>query len=127
MDASTGLIQYTLILDNSPFPDLPDTKLQLSARPDPTGFTLVTLSVQRRSNSSFVKIEVGYYYCCTSILYVQCVQSQSMQGTNLDSVEIEEITVTIGGQQCVISSVVTTETPNQVSNHPNGLWDKFPY
>ena len=58
MEASSGLIQYTLILDNAPFPDLPDSDLQLSARPDPTGFTLVVTPVSLEVDSEIVRITV---------------------------------------------------------------------
>ena len=58
MEASSGLIQYTLILDNAPFPDLPDSDLQLSARPDPTGFTLVVTPVSLEVDSAIVRITV---------------------------------------------------------------------
>ena len=58
MEASSGLIQYILILDNAPFPDLPDSVLQLSARPDPTGFTLVVTPVSLEVDSAIVRITV---------------------------------------------------------------------
>ena len=45
-NANSGQIQYSLILDNAPFPDISDIEfLQLSSSPNPSGFRLVSASV----------------------------------------------------------------------------------
>lgn len=70
MTADSGQIQYALILDNAQFPNIPDFELQLSARPDPTGFTLVVTSVSLEAETAIVRITVrnlshAPMYVCT--------------------------------------------------------------
>ena len=54
-----SMVVYTLNLDSAPPPDFSVPTLQLSVRPDPTGFMLVTKSVPRGSNSTLVQINVS--------------------------------------------------------------------
>ena len=73
-------LTYTLELDNAPFPDTLESALQLMARPDPTGFTLVTTVVTRGSEDEFVDIQV--LYITMSWNYIECVYT-SYKGPKL--------------------------------------------
>ena len=60
VDADLGIRNYTLVLDNAPFPELPHQELQLTLRPNPTRFEQKTSSVDLRALSSvFVVIKVS--------------------------------------------------------------------
>ena len=54
---SLNLSSYWLELDDAPFPDMLEAGLQLTVRPDPTGFMLLTKSV--KSDSYIVQIRVS--------------------------------------------------------------------
>ena len=59
VDADLGIRNYTLVLDNAPFPKLPHQQFQLTLRPNPTRFELNTSSVDLRALASvFVVIKV---------------------------------------------------------------------
>ena len=60
VDADLGIRNYTLVLDNAPFPELPHQELQLTLRPSPRQFELNTSSVDLRALASvFVVIKVS--------------------------------------------------------------------
>ena len=59
-DGDVGSINYTLLLDDAPFPASLEGALQLSLRPDPSGFELVTESVIV-GTTTFIQITVSTY------------------------------------------------------------------
>ena len=62
VDAAVDMPTYVLVLDNAPFPEVLPEDLQVSVSPTPTGFTLITDSVQIGAESRFIQIEVSRQY-----------------------------------------------------------------
>ena len=58
-NADSGQIQYSLVLDNAPFPDISDIEfLQLSSSPNPSAFTLIATPVSLEADSAIIRITV---------------------------------------------------------------------
>ena len=70
-NANSGQIQYSLILDNAPFPDISDIELlQLSSSPNPSGFTLVVTPVSLEAGSAIVRITVRNMHLMLFQMYI---------------------------------------------------------
>ena len=70
-NANSGQIQYSLILDNAPFPDISDIELlQLSSSPNPSGFTLVVTPVSLEADSAIVRITVRNMHLMLFHMYI---------------------------------------------------------
>ena len=62
-NANSGQIQYSLVLDDAPFPDISDIELlQLSSSPNPSGFILIDTSVSLEVDTATVRITVRIFH-----------------------------------------------------------------
>ena len=96
-------LNYTILMDNAPGPDLTLKSLQITVLPNPENFSLITTNIAQLINGS---IQISVWHCHSVKIIVYCIDIY-VQGDNLNSVSANEICVTIGGAACVITAVHT--------------------
>ena len=102
----TDGLNYTLLMDNAPGPDLSLDNLQITVLPNPKNFMLLTTTYAELING-LIQISVWTVFNLYTECYCNCICTQ---GDNLYSVSVNEIHVTIGGATCVITAVDTNDS-----------------
>ena len=96
----TDGLNYTIIMDNAPGPDLSSENLWISVEPNPGNFSLVE-SEYNTGSSAPIRILVSFRIPQEILLL------HHLQGDNLLSVDKDVYNVTVGGESCRIIAVTS--------------------